>query len=128
MSLQTKYKPNNWIDKTLVGVNGLKTAFRSEPTLAIQVTVGTIATILALFIGGQWWYVKQTIFMTVAVVLAELVNTSFEYLCDLVEPNKNSKVKKIKDILAGVVLIVALTAIFITLLDLINILRNYYLK
>jgi diacylglycerol kinase len=126
MALNTTHKPKNWQGKLVVGVHGIKSAFRTEPTLWIQVIVGSIATIFALVVGGQWYYVKQTIFLTVAVVLAELINTAIEYLCDLVEPNKNSKIKKIKDILAGVVLIVAIFAILITLIDLTNILLVYY--
>jgi diacylglycerol kinase len=126
MALNSKYKPKDWVGKLAVGVNGIKTAFRTEPTLSIQVIVGLAATIMAIVVGGQWWYVKQTIFLTVAVVLAELINTAIEYLCDLVEPNKNMKIKKIKDILAGVVLIVAVMSIIITLIDLVNILIAYY--
>jgi diacylglycerol kinase len=125
MSLNTQFQANNDpIKKVGYGLAGLKAAFKTEPTLSIQVSVGAVATVIALIVGGQWWFVKQTIFMTVAVVLAELVNTSFEYLCDLVEPNKNRKVKKIKDILAGVVLIVAILAIVMTLVDLYAILAT----
>ncbi|MEM1312241.1 MAG: diacylglycerol kinase [Patescibacteria group bacterium] len=121
------HKPRNWRDKLLVGFYGVKSAFRTEPTLWMQVILGSIATVLSLILGGQWVYVKQTIFLTVAVVLAELVNTAIEYLCDLVEPKKNAKIKKTKDILAGVVLIVSIVAISITIIDLIRILRDYYM-
>ncbi len=126
MSLKNVKHKDVWT-KLMYGVTGIKTAFKTEPTLSIQIIVGFIATLIALVIGRNWWFVKQTFFLTIAVVLAELINTSFEYLCDLVEPHRNAKVKKIKDILAGVVLIVATIAIIITLIDFIGIIssKNY---
>jgi diacylglycerol kinase len=38
----------------------------------------------------------------------EALNTSIEKLCDFVEPNKNEKIKLIKDISAAAVLIVSI--------------------
>jgi diacylglycerol kinase len=120
MSLNNKIKPSGLYKKLVVGFMGIKMAFRTEPTLLIQVLVGLITILIVLFIGGGWWFVKQTFFLTLGVVLAELINTAIEYLCDLLEMKKNSKVKKIKDLSAGFVLIVALAAMFITALDFIN--------
>jgi diacylglycerol kinase len=118
--MSKKYRTKNIIQKIGVGFNGLKFAFKSEPTLSIQISVGLITTISIIILGGNWWFVKQTIFLTIAVIMFELINTSFEYLCDLVEMKKSSKVKKVKDISAGLVLIASLIAIIITLIDFIK--------
>lgn len=112
------------IKKLSHGLHGIKSALKTEPTLSMQLIIGSlVATLIAIFIG-EWWLVKQTIFLTIAVMIAELINTSFEYLCDLVEPNKNRKVKKIKDVMAGVVLIMAIGSIIITIVDIFGMLMS----
>lgn len=50
------------------------------------------------------------------VLMAELGNTAIECLVDLVSPEYNIKAGRIKDIMAGLVLITALTALIIGVL------------
>ena len=47
------------------------------------------------------------------MLFAETINTAFEYLCDVVSPQKNDAVKHAKDIAAGAVLITAIGALII---------------
>ena len=49
----------------------------------------------------------------IGVLFAETINTAFEYLCDVVSPQKNEAVKHAKDIAAGAVLITAIGAVII---------------
>lgn len=44
------------------------------------------------------------------VISLELINTAIELLCDFIEPNKNEKIRVIKDISAAGVLISAIVA------------------
>ena len=44
------------------------------------------------------------------VISAEMVNTAIEKLCDVVEPNLNEKIRAIKDMAAGAVLVCAIAA------------------
>lgn len=50
------------------------------------------------------------------VWLAEMVNTAFEYLCDLIQPEHHLSVQRAKDIAAGAVLMASLTAAIIGIL------------
>lgn len=50
------------------------------------------------------------------VLSLEIINTALEYVSDLVSPEKNLKVKRIKDMAAGGVLISAITAAIIGLI------------
>ena len=50
------------------------------------------------------------------VLAAEAVNSSVEALCDLVSPNYNEAIKKTKDLAAGAVLILAVSAAIIGLI------------
>ena len=56
--------------------------------------------------------------LIIAIVLvwfAELMNTAFEYLCDVISPEFHISVKRAKDIAAGAVLVCALGAALIGL-------------
>ena len=57
--------------------------------------------------------------LIVAIALvwfAELINTAIEYVCDLVSPEHDERVKRAKDIGAGAVLICAMGAALIGVL------------
>lgn len=47
------------------------------------------------------------------VISLELINTAIELLCDFIEPNKNEKIRIIKDISAAGVLVSAIIAFVI---------------
>lgn len=50
------------------------------------------------------------------VWVAEIVNTAFEHLCDVVQPEFHVSVKAAKDVAAGAVLVAAFIAVIIALL------------
>lgn len=55
--------------------------------------------------------------MAVAMVwVAEIVNTAFEHLCDVVQPEFHVSVKTAKDVAAGAVLVAAAAAVIIGIL------------
>jgi len=56
------------------------------------------------------------IFAIGTVFSTEIINTALEYVSDLVSPEKNLKVKRIKDLAAGGVLISAIMAAIIGLI------------
>ena len=51
-----------------------------------------------------------------AVLSAEILNTAIEKVCDMVQPEYDERVKFIKDISAGAVLILAIAAVFVGIL------------
>ena len=97
----------NIINSFKYAFTGISKAFQKERNLTVQTLIG-IASIT------YFWYFKEVNFiiaslvMTSLVISLELVNTSFEYLSDLIEPNHNEKIKFIKDVSAGAVLFAAL--------------------
>lgn len=72
--------------------------------------------ILALVIAAGFFFgITREEWITIilvsgAVLAAEGFNTSIEKIADFIEPEKNDKIKKIKDIAAGAVLITAIMA------------------
>jgi diacylglycerol kinase len=65
--------------------------------------------------------VANLIFMAM-VMSFELINTIVENLCDLIDPTYNPKIKVIKDLGAGAVLVTALVWLLIIIFGIVKIL------
>ena len=79
-----------------------------------------LATIAAIFLGfylnisvSEWLWIVLAISLVLA---AESFNTSIEKLADLVQPEMDPRVKYIKDLAAGAVLLLSLAAAIIGLI------------
>lgn len=96
--------------------NGLAHALKTERNFKLQV----IAAISILLVGLEAKLSKTEwciLLLTVGLVLCmELVNTCIEKIMDLVHPNYSVKVKVIKDLAAGVVMLSSLIAIAVGVL------------
>ncbi len=95
---------------------GLFTVWREERNFRIQ----TIAAVLV--VAGMYWlgfdYLEMSV-ITIAIVLvltAETINTAFEDAMNMIEPNHDPLVGRIKDIAAGAVILSVVGAIVIGLL------------
>jgi len=77
----------------------------------LAATAVVIMAGVALQITAQDW---RWIVLAIAMVwVAEIVNTAFEHLCDVVQPEFHISVKTAKDVAAGAVLIAAIAAAMI---------------
>ena len=77
-------------------------------------------TVFVLALGFYCNLSKQDwifIIISIAIVwIAEILNTAFELLCDITQPDFHPIVKKAKDVAAGAVLISAISAVIIGIL------------
>jgi diacylglycerol kinase len=90
--------------------NGIKQLFQSEPNARIHLLAAIVAVLMGYFFEitkAEWCWICLAITL---VFILEIVNTSIEKLVDLVEPNFNPLAGKIKDLMAGGVLIGAIFA------------------
>lgn len=91
--------------------SGITQSFRQETHLKLH------AVIALLVIGAGFFFtiskVKWIIVLiTITLVIAfEMVNSAIEKLCDLVMPEQHPKIKYIKDVAAGAVLVVCFFAV-----------------
>jgi diacylglycerol kinase len=93
--------------------SGIKTMFRSEPNSKIHLFAAIIVASIAWFFEvskNDWLWL---IFAITLVFIAELVNTAVEYLVDLVQPDYHEIAGKVKDLMAGAVLVAALFSVFV---------------
>jgi diacylglycerol kinase len=110
--------PNKKQNKYLIlssakyALQGLSFAFRTEPNLWIQFLIGMFFAIFD-FATNQWILsVANLIFMSLVMSL-EVVNTVVENICDIIDPEYNPKIKLIKDLSAGAVLVASLVWLII---------------
>ena len=91
-------------------IHGLRFALVTQHNFRIHL----VAAMAAIGLGFLWrisandW---RWLVIAIAIVLAaELINTSFEHLCDVVQPELHASVKTAKDVAAGAVLIASIAA------------------
>ena len=93
--------------------NGIKLLIGEERNFRIHLFFAVLAIVSCFFLGVtkiEWIVV---LLLVVLVLSAEAVNTCIEYICDLVSPDYHPLVKKIKDVSAGMVLMLAIMSVII---------------
>jgi len=94
----------------LCAIRGISLCIRNERNFRIHICVALYASAFALIAGfgvGEF----SLLFLCFASVMAtELLNTSIERICDLYSEKYSIRIKAIKDIAAGAVLITAVFA------------------
>lgn len=94
-----------------IAVNGIWLALKSEPNFRIQVSIAALVVFLMFFFNVSSLE-KALLSMIILLVLSlELINTQIEKSLDLIQPSLDPKVKLIKDISAGAVLISVIGAL-----------------
>jgi diacylglycerol kinase (ATP) len=94
-------------------LSGLGYMLRTQHNAWIHLaaTAGVIGLGFWLRIPANDW---RWIILAIALVwVAEIVNTAFEHLCDVVQPEFHVSVKTAKDVAAWAVLVAAVAAAFI---------------
>ena len=96
--------------------NGLKILIKEEHNSRIHLFV-SIVVIIASFVFKIELYEWFAIIFSIGIVFAaELLNPAIENIADFISPDKNYKIKVIKDLSSAAVLICALTAATIGLI------------
>lgn len=94
-------------------MSGVRTVWREEINFRIEIVVALSVVAGGMYLSFsklEWAFIIVCIS---AVLSAEILNTAVEDLCNKVEPNTDSTIGKIKDIMAGFVLIVSATSAII---------------
>ncbi|MFT3748720.1 MAG: diacylglycerol kinase family protein [Agriterribacter sp.] len=92
---------------------GVYTFFSNDPNGKLELCFAAIAiaTGFILHITNTEWI---AVLLCIAMVITlEMINTSIEKLCDMIEPGFHATIKIIKDIAAGAVLVSAVVSLII---------------
>ncbi len=94
---------------------GLSFTFKTEQNFRIQCLLGFLVLVLSFVLGLQIWEKVAILMFVILVLLMEILNTALEYFTDLLKPRLHHYVYKIKDIMAGGVLLSVLGAVVVGL-------------
>ena len=92
---------------------GLWFVLKTQHNAWLHVAAAVLACALGLSLGISRWDWMWLVFAICLVWIAEILNTAFEHLCDVVSPQMSHSVKRAKDVAAGAVLIAAAGALVI---------------
>lgn len=113
----TKFKAKSFREKIQNATHGVALAFAAEKNLRIHFCIGFLVLILGLLldVGAEKFCIL--LLTTAIVIVTEMVNSALEFTIDALYKNKYSNlVKFAKDISAGAVLFVSMTAVIIGLI------------
>lgn len=95
---------------------GIWTAITSQMNVRIHVLVGSLVLFLATYVKLPLAEILVLILTIALVILAEMINTSIEFLADAVTLEHREYIKHTKDVAAGAVLLTVIFAICIGLI------------
>ena len=95
---------------------GVRNLFMESRNARIQLIVFLIVLLIGFYVGltaQEWLWIMG---VSAAVISMEAINTSIELLADVYTLEYNEKIKQVKDIAAGAVLLVSLFAVVVGIL------------
>lgn len=97
-------------------LRGIGTVFKEEFNATVHLLAAMVAIVLGIVLKVAWFEWIILVLVMGGVFAMELINTSIEHLADLYSRELNPKIKKIKDLAAGAVLVASITALVIGLI------------
>ena len=106
-------KAKNFFQSFVHAFNGIATVFREEFNARFHFFAALMVIVLGVALQVSWFEWVVLILAMAGVITMEMFNTSIEYLADLYSTDPNQKIKKIKDLSAGAVLVMAIASLII---------------
>lgn len=100
-------------DSALCATRGLFRGISSERNIKIQILIGSVVIFIAILLEISKIYLITMIIVCFLVVILELFNRGFEKLIDLISPEYNKEFGKVKDAMAGVVLLTFMMTVIV---------------
>lgn len=116
MNRSTQTRDYNVLGSFRFAFSGLWHVLRTQPNIYIHLGIAGAVILLGLWLRlsfEQWAIVALTIGF---VLVNELINTAVEAMVDLVSPEYHPLAKIVKDVMAGAVLLAAMTSVVVGLL------------
>ncbi|PLX25692.1 diacylglycerol kinase [Candidatus Parcubacteria bacterium] len=89
---------------------GIKLVFKTEKSFRLEALIGLLVVVAAWYRGVEEVYWIMLLLVIAFVLALEIFNSAIERLVDMLAPKTHSFAKEIKDLLAGMVLLVSLFA------------------
>ncbi|MEM8967114.1 MAG: diacylglycerol kinase family protein [Bacteroidota bacterium] len=94
-------------------INGFRVLFKEEHNARVHLVVTIVVLSLGAFFSisvSEWLIIILTIGF---VFVTEILNTAIEDIADFISPQRDARIKRIKDLGAAAVLLSAVTAVVI---------------
>lgn len=95
---------------------GLKYTWQEERNFRIQIIAALFLVIIIFLFDFSYFEASLLIFAATLVLASEVLNTVLEKTLDKIESNQSQEIGKIKDIMAGIVLLSSIGATIIGVL------------
>ena len=105
--------------KFRVALNGLLLGLKDKAILT-QYIIALIVIIISLYLELDYISLIIVIMLCFLVITFEYINTTIERICDLISKEYNDKIKYIKDLAAGFVLLQAILSVIVAIILFIN--------
>ena len=103
------------INKFIVAFQGFVSSLQDK-SVQIQYVLAILACIATWILGCDYYEWLAILLCIGLVIVAEILNTCIEKLCDLYTTERNEKIKFIKDLGAGGVLFASMIALSVGIL------------
>lgn len=107
------FSSNKFFKSFGYALKGIRFTFKEEQNFRMHILLGAIVLVVAIILKVSKAEFALLIICIGFVLVAELLNTSVEKLCDFTAPQFDEKIKIIKDISAGAVLIASFVSAII---------------
>jgi len=118
----------SFIESTLCATRGIIKSISNERNIKIQIFLCSIIIFLALILEISKTYLITIIVVCFLVIILEMFNRGFEKLIDLIIPYYDPEAGRIKDIMAGVVLLTFIMTSIVSLIILYEPLINLFFR
>ncbi len=112
-NLDNKHKNKTFFSATKNALNGIIHAFKTERNLRIDYLIGALVLIVSLFFDFTKIELICLVITVGFVIFAEMINSTVEYIVNLVKTEYDLNAKAAKDIAAGGVLIASIIAVIV---------------
>lgn len=113
MTFPRPFSPRGRMKSFGHALRGLRDVTRSQHNMWLHIAIAVLvggAGLVARLSGQEWLWLIVAITL---VLVTEILNTAFEFLCDVVSTDFHPGIAKAKDIAAAAVLVAAVGAVFI---------------
>lgn len=111
MSKQRKFSLRERRKSFQYAIDGMVAFFRTENNAWLHLFGTVIVILLAAWVKVSRMETVFLVIVTGLVWVAELFNTAIEKIVDIISPDHHPRAKYIKDVAAGAVLVMAITAL-----------------
>lgn len=97
-------------------LKGVQYVFKHEQNFRLQIVATVFVVTLMLYAGLSRNEMIILILLITAVLTLEMLNSALEAFADVIKPRLSDHIRRVKDILAGMVLLVALVSAIVGLM------------